>query len=169
MSTSISSVNAGTSAANDSSVKKTTLSNETKSKLEALGITVTDDMTESEAAALIAAAQSQSSSQQEQGNNQQDNSSESDILAEAKSLAASVGVAVSSDDVDDILDDIGTELESMLEEAEKNPSVLSQLSSYLTQLTSLDERYDYLVTQKENLFAAMDMVSTNNKVSLGLT
>ena len=165
MSTSISSVNAGSTAASEAAVKKSTLSNETKSRLAELGIAYTEGMTEAEASAKIKEAEAH---QGEQGQNQEENSSESDILAEAKSLAALMGVAVSSDDVDEILDDIGAELEVMLEEAEKNPANLSQLSSYLTQLTSLDERYDYLVTQQENLFAAMNMVSTNNKISLGL-
>lgn len=163
MSTSISSVNAGSTAASESAVKKSTLSNETKSRLEELGITYTEGMTEAEASAKIKEAEAQ---QGAPGQNQEESSS--DILSEAKSLAELMGVAVTSDDVDEILDDIGAELEVMLEEAEKNPANLSQLSSYLTQLTSLDERYDYLVNQQENLFAAMNMVSTNNKISLGL-
>lgn len=166
MSTSISSVNAGSTAASESAVKKSTLSNETKSRLAELGISYTEGMTEAEANAKIAEAEAQNNQQNQEQDG--DSSSQSDILSEAKTLAASMGIAVDSDDVDDILDDIGAELEVMLEEAEKNPAKLSQLSSYLSQLTSLDERYDYLVNQQENLFAAMDMVSTNNKISLGL-
>lgn len=56
MTTSISSVNAGSTAASEVMTKKSTLSSETKAKLEALGITVTDGMTESEAKSKISQA-----------------------------------------------------------------------------------------------------------------
>lgn len=168
MTTSISSVNAGSMAASESVAKQTSsLSNSTKSKLESLGIAVTDGMTESQAQAKIAQAE-QSQSQQGTGQQQQ-NETESEVLSEAKSLASSIGIAVSSDsDVSTILDDIGAELEIMLEEAENNPGVLSQLSVYLSELTSLDSRYDTIQTAREGMYAAMDMVSTNNKLALGL-
>lgn len=166
MTTSISSVNAGSAAASEAVGKKTsTLSDSTKAELEALGIEETDGMTEAQAQVLIAQAQQQQTSQ-DQGGSQD---SESDILAEAKTLAASVGVAVSDDDdTDEILNAIADELEGMLEEAENNPAVLSQLSSYLSQLTGLDERYDYLESSMASMYAAMEMVSTNNKIAHGL-
>lgn len=168
MTTSISALNAGSSAASEAVVKKSSLSNDTKAELEALGITATDGMTESEAQAKIAAAQQEQNAQNQGG--QQGNSSESEILSDAKSLAAAVGVSVSSDaDVSEILDDIGAELEVMLEEAENNPSVLSQLSSYLSQLTYLDDQYDALQSQQSSMYSAMNMISTNNKIALGLT
>lgn len=167
MSTSISSVNAGSSAAtNDTNVKKSSLSESTKSKLEALGIAATDDMTESEALSLISAAmqEKQSSSDEQNGRND----SESQILSEAKALASSVGVSISSDDTTEILNAIGNELETLLEDAENNPSILPQLSSYLSQLSSLDNRYDTLLDSQESIYSAMNMISTNNKVSHGL-
>ena len=162
MTTSISSVNAGSTAASEVATKKSTLSSETKAKLEALGITATDGMTESEAKAK--------NNSQNQNNQQQGNSSASEILSEAKALANSVGVSVSSDaDVTEILDDIGAELEEMLEEAENNPAILSQLSSYLSQLTNLDDRYDSLQNSQSSMYSAMNMISTNNKIALGLS
>jgi len=168
MTTSITAVNAGSSAASEAVTKKSSLSDSTKRELEALGITATDGMTESEAQAKIAAAQQEENAQN--GEEQQGNSSESEILAEAKTLAAQVGVSVASDaEVSDILDDIGAELEVMLEDAENNPAILSQLSSYLSQLTSLDNRYDTLQSSQASLYSAMNMVSTNNKIALGLT
>lgn len=163
MSTSISSVNATSNAASsDTSVKKSSLSDSTKSKLEALGITATDDMTESEALALIAAAKQEN--QGESNNQGEQNSSESEILSEAKSLASAVGISVSSDDTSEILDAIGNELEALLEDAENNPSILPQLSNYLSQLSSLDSRYDTILTT----YAAMDVISNNNKLAHGL-
>ncbi len=169
MTTSISSVNAGSTAASEVATKKSSLSNETKAKLEALGISATDGMTESEAKAKIAQAEAEKNSQN-QNNQQQGNSSESEILSEAKALASSVGVSVASDaDVTEILDDIGAELEEMLEDAENNPGILSQLSSYLSQLTSLDDRYESLQSSQASMYSAMNMISTNNKIALGLS
>lgn len=166
MTTSISSINAASTSASESTVKKSTLSDSTKEKLEALGITDTDGMTESQAQAIIASAQQQNTGEDSQ---QQSNSSESEILSEAKSLAASMGISVSDDsDVSEILNDIGNELEVMLEEAENNPSILPALSTYLSTLTSLDDKYDNLQSSQENMFSAMNMVSTNNKIALGL-
>lgn len=167
MTTSISSVNAGSSAVSEAVTKKSSLSSETKAKLEALGITATDGMTESEAQAKISSAEAQNNSQNQ--DNQQENSSEREILSEAKALASSVGVSVAGDaDVTEILDDIGAELEVMLENAENNPAILSQLSSYLSQLTNLDDRYETLQSSQSNMYSAMNMISTNNKIALGL-
>lgn len=165
--TSISAVNAGNTAASEIVAKQqSSLSNETKEKLEALGITATDRMTESEAQSKIVQKEAENNPQ---NGSQQGNSSESEILAEAKALASSVGVSVGSNaDVSEILDDIGAELEKMLEEAETNPSVLSQLSSYLSQLTSLDDRYETLQNSQSSMYSAMNMISTNNKIALGL-
>ena len=107
--TSISSVNARSTAATEVATKKSTLSNSTKNELKALGITATDGMTEAEAQEKIAQAQQEENA--ENGDEQQGNSSESEILADAKTLAAQVGVSVASDaDVSEILDDIGAEL-----------------------------------------------------------
>lgn len=168
--TTISTVNSNTASAaasNALTAKTSQLSETTKAQLEALGITATDGMTESEAQQKIAAAQAEQ--QQENGGQQQNNSSESEILSEAKSLAAQVGVSISSDDdISEILDDIGEKLEVLLEEAENNPGILSTLSGYLSQLTSLDDRYESMQNFQSSLFSAMNMVSTNNKIALGL-
>lgn len=164
--TSISSVNAGTTQANAASTttQKSTLSESTKSKLQALGIPVTDDMTEAEATLLI-----QQKQEQENGNNSEQSSSEAEILSEAKTLASALGVSVSDDaDITTILDDIGAELEEMLESAENNPAILSTVSSYLSQLTSLDEQNDNIQSAREGFYAAMNVIAENKKMALGL-
>lgn len=167
MSTSISNVSATSNAAtNDTNVKKSSLSESTKAKLEALGITATDDMTESEALSLI--AETMQEQQSSSGNQQNQSDSESQILSEAKSLASAVGVNVSSDDATEILNAIGNELESLLEDTEKNPNMLPQLSTYLSQLSSLDSRYDTLIDSQESMYSAMNIISTNKKFEHGL-
>lgn len=165
----ITAVNAGSSSVSGIVVEKTTLSDSTKSQLEALGIAAADGMTEAEAQAKIAAAK-QEQAAQNQPTGQGVNLSEEDLLEEARNLASTVGVPITSDeDLITILDDIGAELEMMLEEAGNNPSVLSTLSSYLSDLTSIDERYDTLQTTLSEVYAAMDMEAANNKLALGLS
>lgn len=169
MTTSISAVNAGSSAASEAVTKKSSLSNDTKAKLEALGITATEGMTESEAQAKIAAAEQEQNAQND-GGEQQGNSSEAEIMSDVKTLASKIGVSVASDaDVSDILDDIAAELEVMLEDAENNPAVLAQLSTYLSELTSLDDQYQSIQNSQASMYSAMNMISTNNKIALGLT
>jgi len=170
MTTSINSVNAGSTAASESVVKKSSLSDSTKRELEALGITATDGMTESQARQKINDAKNDKGADTgaEQQNDKQ-NASETEILSDAKTLAAEVGVTVASDaDISEILDDISNELEAMLEEAENNPGILSVISSYLSELTSLDDQYDSLQNFQTNMYSSMEMRATNNKLALGL-
>ncbi|MGN0031031.1 MAG: hypothetical protein ACI37Q_03655 [Candidatus Gastranaerophilaceae bacterium] len=163
MTTSVSSVNAGATAASESSVKKSSLSDSTKSKLAQLGIEETQGMTESEAQSKIRKAEREKQAREQRED--YDNASEGEIRTEAKSLATAVGVSLSDDDdISEMLNAIGDKLESQLEEAENNPAVLSQLSVYLSKLKSLDNRYDSI----SNMYSAMNMISTNNKIMHGL-
>ena len=165
MTTSINSVNAGSSAASEVVAKKSQLSDSTKKELEALGITVTDDMSEYEAQQLIRTK----AESNPQNNDGQGNSSEYEVLSSAKTLASALGISVADDaEVSDVLDEIGAEIEALLESAENNPSILSTVSGYLTQLTGLDEEYDNIVALRENYNNAMDMIATNKKLALGL-
>ncbi len=172
MTTSINSVNAGSTAASETAVKKSSLSDSTKRELEALGITASDGMTESQARQKINAAKNEkgadAGTKQKDGQEQQ-NATETEILADAKTLASAVGISVGSDDdIAEILDDISAELETMLEEAADNPAILSTVSAYLSELTSLDEQYDSLQSFQTNMYNSMEMTATNNKLALGL-
>lgn len=168
MTTSINSVNAGTQAASEVAAKTSSLSDSTKRELEALGITATDGMTESQARQKINNAKNEKEADSGAGQ-QGGNQSESELLADAKTLASEIGVSVASDaDISEILDDISIELEAMLEEAENNPGMLSIISSYLTELSNLDEQYDSLQSFQTNMYSSMEMTATNNKLALGL-
>lgn len=168
MATTVNSINAGSSAASEVITKKSQLSDNTKKELEALGITVTDDMSEYEAQQLVKARtenNQQGTSGQERGNN----TTEYEVLSSAKTLASSLGISVSDDaDVEDVLDDIGAEIEALLESAEGNPSILATVSGYLNELNGLDEEYDNIIALRENYDNAMDMIATNKKLTLGL-
>lgn len=169
MTTSVSSVSSQTTqaAAAQTTQKKSDLSESTKRQLEALGIPVTDEMTEAQAQTKIQEAQRQEAA--ENGDNEGQNLSETEVLADAKSLAARVGVSYEEDEsVTEILDKISEELDAMIDEAGENPQEINTILEYYRELTSLDDQYDSIQTAQNSMYAAMNMVSTNNKIALGL-
>lgn len=149
-----------------SNTKTSQLSDSTKRTLEAMGITATDDMTESQAKAKIAEAQAENNAG---GAGAGQENSEQEILADAKTLAAAIGVPVSlSDDLSEILDNIGEKIEQMINESEGNPAVLSKLNSYYRELVNLDDEYESLSSLQSGIFGAMEQTATSNKLALGL-
>ena len=164
--TSISSISTAQSAA-VSTYKQEELSSSTKQKLEALGIDPTTVTSEAQAQALIAQAEAtqhqQNSGQQQQGGN----SSEQELLSEAKFLASTVGVTVSSNDtLDDIIDNISAEIQVMLNSGDQSKVAAAQ--GYQSQLSSISDRADSIQSTQQNIFNAMNMVSISNKYALGL-
>ncbi len=164
--TSISSISSAQSAA-VSTYKNEELSSSTKQKLEALGIDPTTVTSEAQAQSLIAQAEAtqhqQNSGQQQQGGN----SSEQELLSEAKSLASTIGVSVSSNDsLDDIIDNISAEIQVMLNSGDQSKVAAAQ--SYQSQLASISDRADSIQSTQQNIFNAMNMISVSNKYALGL-
>lgn len=169
MTTSVSSVSSQTTqaAAAQTTQKKSDLSESTKRQLEALGIPVTDGMTEAQAQTKIQEAQRQEAV--ENGDDEGQNLSETEVLADAKSLAARVGVSYEEDEsVTEILDKISEELDTMIDEAGENPQEINTILEYYRELKSLDDQYDSIQSAQNSMYAAMNMVSTNNKIALGL-
>lgn len=169
MTTSVSSVSSQTTqaAAAQTTQKKSDLSESTKRQLEALGIPVTDGMTEAQAQTKIQEAQRQEAA--ENGDNEGQNLSETEVLADAKSLATRVGVSYEDDEsVTEILDKISEELDTMIDEAGENPQEINTILEYYRELKSLDDQYDSIQSAQNSMYAAMNMVSTNNKIALGL-
>lgn len=164
---SISSINSTQSAAVSTYKTQEELSSSTKMKLESLGIDPTTVPSEAQAQALIAQAEATKNQQnagQQQGGG---NSSEQELLSEAKSLASTVGVTVSSNDtLDDIIDNISAQLQVMMNSGDK--SKISQAQSLQTQLASISDRADSIQSTQQNIFNAMNMVSISNKYALGL-
>ena len=164
---SISSINSTRSAAVSTYKTQEELSSSTKLKLESLGIDPTTVTSEAQAQALIAQAEATKNQQnagQQQGGG---NSSEQELLSEAKSLASTVGVTVSSNDtLDDIIDNISAQLQVMMNSGDK--SKISQAQSLQTQLASISDRADSIQSTQQNIFNAMNMVSISNKYALGL-
>ena len=164
---SISSINSTQSAAVSTYKTQEELSSSTKMKLESLGIDPTTVTSEAQAQALIAQAEATKNQQnagQQQGGG---NSSEQELLSEAKSLASTVGVTVSSNDtIDDIIDNISAQLQVMMNSGDQLK--ISQAQSLQTQLASISDRADSIQSTQQNIFNAMNMVSISNKYALGL-
>ena len=165
MSSSISSLSSAQAGA-VSTYQNNTLSAATKQKLEALGIDPSS--VTSEAQALISQAEATQHQQNANSeNNGGGNSSEQELMSEAKSLATAVGASVSSDDtLDDIISNIDTKIQAMLNSGDENQFKLAQ--GYQSQLASLSERADTVTSTQNNIFNAMNMVSVSNKYALGL-
>ena len=88
-------------------------------------------------------------------------------MSEAKELASTVGVTVSSTDtLDDIIDNISVEIQKMLNSGDK--SKIEAAQGYQTQLASISDRADSIQSIQQNIFNTMDMISVSNKYALGL-
>lgn len=167
MTTSVSGVSTQTTqaAAAQSPREKSDLSESTKRQLEALGIPVTDGMTEAQAQAKIQQVQKEEAAQNGEGQNL----TETEVLADAKSLASRVGVSYGDDETaDEILSKISDELDAMIDEAGEDPQQINTILEYYRELKNLDDQYDNIQAAQESMYAAMNMVSTNNKIALGL-
>lgn len=153
-----------TSAVGVQAEEEDELSTATKKELEALGIPVTEGMTEAEAQEKI-----QEAKLQKQAAVGEDAPSEAEIMADVKTLASQIGVVYSdSDDTEEILANIADELEAQIDEAENNPNELSTLMGYFNKLKDLDTVFDEMQSVQETIYAAMDMVATKNKKEHGL-
>ena len=140
------------------------LSTATKKELEALGIPVTEGMTEAEAQEKI-----QEAKLQKQAAVGEEAPSEAEIMADVKTLASQIGVVYSdSDNTEEILANIADELEAQIDEAENNPNELSTLMGYFNKLKDLDTVFDEMQSVQETIYAAMDMVAAKNKKEHGL-
>lgn len=164
--TSISSISSLQSAA-VSTHKTDELSSSTKQKLEALGIDPTTVTSEAQAQSLIAQAEAtkhqNNAGQQQQGGN----SSEQQLMSEAKELATTVGVTVSSNDtLDDIIENISEEIQVMLNSGDQ--AKISAAQGYQAQLANISDRADAIQNTQQNIFNVMNMISLSNKFALGL-
>lgn len=157
---SINAAEAQTAALGVQAEEEDELSTSTKKELEALGIPVTEGMTEAQAQQKIQEARLQK--QAEAG--AQPDVSEAELMADVKTLAGNIGVAYSeSDDTEEILINIANELEAQIDDAENNPQELSTLMGYFNQLKNLDTVFEEIQSVQSAIYAAMDMAAVKNK------
>lgn len=149
-----------------SAYKGEELSITTKMRLEALGIDPSSVTTEAQAQILIAQAEAatkqNNSGQQQRGGN---STSQQQLLSEAKTLAQTVGVSISdSDGLEDIIDKISNKLQIM----GQNPSNAQMVHTYQSELETLAQKADVVITRQQNIFNTMEIISLSNKLILGL-
>ena len=154
------------------SQKQSNISSSTKVKLESLGINISSVSSESEAQALIdklkAAKQGLVNQQQEtQAGATVESTSETETLAEAKSLAETMGLVVATDaSVEDIISQISARIQELATSTNQSDRQLAQ--AYQAQLNAISTQYQSVQTSQTGLYSAMDMMSINNRYSLNL-
>jgi len=175
MSSTINSISAASSSSENTSVKKSKISDATKRQLEALGIDASNVTSEAQAQSLISAKKTEQSFQNSLTGKTQDKSdtasqsSESSLISEAKSLAEELGVSVSSDDTfDDITAAISDAIEKLMDKSGNDPQALQRIQAYKTRLSQLNSQYSDVSTSNSNIYAAMSAQAATNKYMLGL-
>lgn len=147
------------------------LSEETKRKLQALGIDATNVTSEAQAQMLISAAQSRQQVQQanNDGSSQNTCSGETELISRARSLASEMGVSVSNDkSLSDIISLLSSKINAMSWQQEDNGLKTNEIQRFQTELSSLESEYSALNESQNSIFAAMNMTANLNKMMLGL-
>ena len=173
-----------TSISNSSSVNtssytekyKAQLSSSTKRQLEALGIDPSSVTSESQALALIKTKQSDKkfedamvSKTETSKTSEAQDSSETQMIAQAKTLAEQLGVSLNSDATfDEITSAINEAIQKLIDKSGNDPQALQRAQSYMTQLSELNNRYSSTMTSTNNMYAAMNNQAANTKYMLGL-
>ncbi len=160
----IDSISASTAISSAYAFKTNELSEETKAKLQALGIDPSTVSSESEAQSLIAQVEAMSKSDQARPN-----SSDQSLLTKAQSLAEDVGVQYSyKDNLDELCKKISEKIEQLASQYGNDGAKMSVLEDYQRELASIDSRYSTEIDKSNDIFNAMNMISVSNKYALGL-
>lgn len=146
------------------------LSEETKRKLQALGIDVTNVTSEAQAQMLITAAQSRQQVQKTDNSNKDTTcSSELELITKAKTLAKKMGVSVSQNStMSEILTSLSNKISTLTTQAENNQTKTNEIQQFRTELTSLQNEYSTLTKSQNSIFSVMNMSANLNKFMLGL-
>lgn len=164
---SVSSTSSAVSALKNSngSKKAKELSSSTKSKLESLGIDSSNVTSEAQAQVLIAQKESEKAQETQKTDSSGTNSTsstEEEARTEAKSLATTLGLTVSSDDTtEDIISDIQTKITEMM----SNPEYRTIALAYQQQVDSIANK----ISVTTDMYSALNQVAANNKYSLNLS
>lgn len=146
------------------------LSEETKRKLQALGIDATNVTSEAQAQMLITAAQSRQQVQKTDNSNKDTTcSSELELITKAKTLANKMGVSVSQNfTMSEILTSLSNKISTLTAQAENNQTKINEIQQFRTELNSLQNEYSTLTQSQNSIFSAMNMSANLNKFMLGL-
>lgn len=157
------------------------ISEETRKKLEALGIDTSNIKTEAEAKAKIEEAQMMAQASQLQpqiqGNNkseqystqQKDNNSLESIKEDAKALAAQMGISLSQNgSIADYLNKILHKINesNSISGIEKNNN--NYTKDYLNQYNNIYKKYQEIQSAQSMITGSLDQLAMYNKIALGL-
>lgn len=162
------SVNSISSFSGQTQTTTSKLSEATKQKLQALGIDPTSVTSEAQAQTLITAAQSRRQVQKTNNENNSKNtcSSESELISRAKSLAAQMGVSVSStESLSDILSKLTSRISAM--SGQKNANV-KDLQKFQAEISSIQSEYSTVQSNEDSMYTALNYTANMNKFTLGL-
>lgn len=149
------------------------LSEETKRKLESLGVDTSKIKTESEGQQKlkeIQDAQAAQANKSDQGkHHQQDGSQIQSINEKLTSLASQVGVSISGNDkIPDILSTISNKISEMSVKAGGDTQKLQKISQYQNELNVIASEYASFVNQHQasqnQLSGGMDSLAAYNKI-----
>nr|MCR5265973.1 hypothetical protein [Cyanobacteria bacterium RUI128] len=100
---------------------------------------------------------------------EQKNSTETDLIAEAKTLAEQLGIPVDNDATfDEITAMISYAIQDMMERAENDPMAMQRAQQYQAMLAQITDEYNNVTTSNTGLYSAMSMQANNTRYWLGL-
>lgn len=145
------------------------LSEETKRKLQALGIDPTSVNSETEAQALIATAKQKIEQTKNESSSQNTCcSSECELISRAKHLAEKIGLQTSNNDsLKNLIDKISTKL-SLISNKSQDEQTNDKISNYQNELTSIENEYSQINNNQNSLLTAMNLTANMNKFFLGI-
>lgn len=155
----------------------TKLTAETKSKLEALGVDTTNITTEAQGQiALLQAQQQQQIHHGHKAHSGNDKAEMETLKSEATSLAAKVGITVSSDEkVSDIVAAIGPVIEAKVAAAGNDQSKIAEAQELQGEygllsasLSNLEAQHSQAQASQAKLSSSMDGLANYNKASFKL-
>ena len=180
MSTQIGSIgkSSASSAASSSSTTAPKLTDDTKQKLEALGVDTTTITSEAQGQIALLQAQQQQSQQGESGEKHHSGSGKAEMEAlksQATELASKVGVTVSSDEkLPDIMAAIGPALEAKVSAAGNDQTKLAEVQELQTEYSSISSSISNMQAQhaqsaqasqsSQAINSSLNNMATQNKV-----
>lgn len=146
------------------------LSEETKRKLQALGIDPTTVSSETEAQALIASAKQKIEQTKNESSSQNTCcSSECELISRAKHLAEKIGLQTSNNDsLRNLIDKISTKITALAGWTKEDSNLQEKVDSYTNELTSIENEYSQINNNQNSLLTAMNLTANMNKFFLGI-
>lgn len=156
-SSSTTSTTSSSSSSSSSSASK--LTEETKRKLEALGVDTTNITTETQGQIALLQAQQQQAQQNPEGGNKAEMES---IKSQATALAGKLGVSVSSDEkVPDIMSAIGSALNAKVSAAGNDQAKIAEVQELQAEYDSISSSLSNMQTQQAQRAQAISSNLTN--------